>query len=98
MTTEKAALQNARLFFKKGKHLVLPVIAMLYCGNYLMFVRDQNHLEKIMDRIEREVERYKHQIGVLLRLLKRYPNALECFEFILEQYVSNREASMVLFA
>ncbi|KAI7692649.1 Tetratricopeptide repeat protein 39A, partial [Sarcoptes scabiei] len=100
MTTEKAALQNARLFFKKGKHLVLPVIAMLYCGNYLMFVRDQNHLEKIMDRIEREVERYKHQIensailddyltalfykGVLLRLLKRYPNALECFEFILE--------------
>lgn len=36
--------------------------------------------------------------GVLLRLLKRYPNALECFEFILEQYVSNREASMVLFA
>lgn len=38
---------------------------MLYCGNYLMFVRDQNHLDKIMDRIEREVERYKHQIGMI---------------------------------
>lgn len=85
MTTEKAALTNAQLYFKKGKRLVLPVIvscsrcgsdvrsdpsltpsplqAMLYSGNYLMFIRSEAQINKLMGRVDKELERYKDDVG-----------------------------------
>nr|XP_027205602.1 tetratricopeptide repeat protein 39C-like [Dermatophagoides pteronyssinus] len=100
MTTEKAALANAALYFKKGKCLVLPVIAMLYSGNYLMFVRDHDQLAKLMERCEREVKLYEQDIEnshyldnyltalfykcVLLRRQQRFVDARKNLQFILD--------------
>lgn len=100
MTTEKAALQNAQLYFKKGKRLVLPIIAMLYAGNYLMFIRSEQQLDRLMERVQRAVDQYSSDFetskclddylttifykGVLYRLKKMYPQAKECFNLIQE--------------
>lgn len=85
MTTEKAALQNAQLYFKKGKRLVLPIIvswclmffvtnhwktnldqikAMLYAGNYLMFIRSEQQLDRLMERVQRAVDQYSSDFGM----------------------------------
>lgn len=102
MTTEKAALTTSILYFKKGKKLVLPVMAMLYTGNYLMFIRSEEMLAKLEKRVESQVTLYSVDYesetaclddylvaifykAVLLRLRKKYAEAVECHEIIFKE-------------
>lgn len=36
---------------------------MLYPGNYLMFIRKDSELDKLMERVERELQRYQQDYG-----------------------------------
>lgn len=105
MTLEKAVIVQSQRFFKTGKTMILPVLESLYNINYVYLLNNNPALaDKWYKIVEDDMNEYnkdsanrdKYFIamfykGVLLKHMKKYAEAVECFKTIISEEKTIKE-------